>query len=53
LQEFLRCFLDQMHEELMEPTHDVVRADEEELESVSEVESNNDDAKSYNSDEQV
>lgn len=42
-----------MHEELMEPTHEFAAADEEELESVSEVESNNDDAKSCLSDDQV
>ena len=60
LQEFLRGFMDQMHEELMEPalmastsSDDGQSDDEDELESVSEAESNpNVDAKSLQSDEQ-
>ncbi len=45
--------MDQMHEELMEATQDFAAVEEDELESVSEVESNNDDAKSCLSDDQV
>ncbi|TRY74991.1 hypothetical protein TCAL_13266 [Tigriopus californicus] len=35
-QEFLRCFMDLMHEELIEPIHQMVDVDEDNLESVSE-----------------
>lgn len=50
-QEFLRCFMDQMHEELMEPTAEI-QSEDDDLESVSEAESNGEDTKSYQSEEQ-